>query len=129
MNHSHADKIWNRAAMDEGGDKPLEGDIALAAMLLAHGLIMNGGVHHAVECLDADELDCAMKGYSFFEFAETVGLLSSISEGAELSEWNEENELTANKTYNRLIPDDETIGKRFEEKFRVHPEVFNSISG
>ena len=44
-----ATQIWNRALADYGLAGPALGDRALAAMLLAHGLVMNGGVLHAVE--------------------------------------------------------------------------------
>jgi hypothetical protein len=44
-----ADHVWNRAALDGGGPKPRDGDRALADLLLAHGLIMNGGLGHALE--------------------------------------------------------------------------------
>ena len=38
MNQSDADKVWNRAAMQGGGDSPGPGDRALASLLLLHGL-------------------------------------------------------------------------------------------
>jgi hypothetical protein len=61
---SLADRIWNRAC----GQDPLRtlpGDRALADLLFAHGLAMNGGVLHAVECLTESELSDAQAGFSY----------------------------------------------------------------
>jgi hypothetical protein len=44
------------------------GDRALAALPLFHGLAMNGGIPHAVECLQPDEQEAARRGYQFFGF-------------------------------------------------------------
>ena len=57
--------IWNRAC---GQDRlrSLPGDRAFADLLLAHGLVVNGGVLHAVECLTAAELSDAESGYQFY---------------------------------------------------------------
>ena len=45
-----ADRVWNRAALEGGGASPGPGDRALASLLLVHGLVINGGVHHATLC-------------------------------------------------------------------------------
>lgn len=44
---SDSDRIWNRAALENGGREPRAGDRSLAALLAFHGLAMNGGVSHA----------------------------------------------------------------------------------
>ena len=52
---TQSDLIWNRACSGMITEfRP--GDRALAGLLGAHGLIMNGGVLHAVECLAENEL-------------------------------------------------------------------------
>ena len=53
MELSDQSRVWNRAALDAGGEAPLQGDAALAALLALHGMIMNGGIDHALEALDA----------------------------------------------------------------------------
>ena len=68
-------KVWNRAALHRGGDSPRPGDSALAALLLAHGYAMNGGVAHAAECLGSDELRAACEGYAFFGLDDIARLL------------------------------------------------------
>lgn len=54
--------------MDDGGANPSAGDNALASLLYTHGLVMNGGVLHAIECCTDTELDAALDGYRFFSF-------------------------------------------------------------
>src|SRR5436305_844595 len=73
--HTHAVMIWNRAC---GSDplRSLPGDRALADLLRAHGLAMNGGVLHAVECLSPDELSYARSGYIFYGLQAAASLLS-----------------------------------------------------
>lgn len=58
--------IWNRAALEAGGPAPGDGDRALAAMLAAHRLIMNGGVLHTVGVLDATAVAAACAGFEYF---------------------------------------------------------------
>jgi hypothetical protein len=66
MKLSRQDLIWNRATLKSGGSVRCAGDTALAALLLAHGLIMNGGVEHALECMSQSELLAALAGYRYF---------------------------------------------------------------
>ena len=84
---SLADRIWNRAC---GPDplRTLPGDRALADLLFAHGLAMNGGVLHAVECLTASELSDAQAGFSYFGLDAVASLLACaktiLDNGADL---------------------------------------------
>jgi hypothetical protein len=73
MSEPNADRVWNRAALEAGGPSPAKGDRALAALLLAHGLVMNGGVHHALRCMQPAELMAAAEGFSFFSLADVAG--------------------------------------------------------
>lgn len=116
--------IWNRAAIERGGQTPGNGDKALAALLLAHGLVMNGGVLDAVEAL-GDELAAACNGYRFYGFENAASLL----EGARVfsDEDQEEREENLNLTYSKAIPDDGVILNRFRAHFATHPELYSSI--
>jgi len=70
-----ADMIWNRAC----GDDPLRalpGDRALVDLLYAHGLAMNGGVLHAVECMTVEEQFDAEAGYRYYGLEGAASLLS-----------------------------------------------------
>jgi hypothetical protein len=72
-----AHQVWNRACHDWRLKNRAPGDRALAAVLLAHGCVMNGGVLHAVEeCLDQAQLDAAMSGYTYFGLAAVAEILS-----------------------------------------------------
>jgi hypothetical protein len=69
---TEADLIWNRACtllMLRSGDR------ALAALLSFHGLAMNGGVLHALDCLNPKELEAAVSGYRFFGLNDVGDLL------------------------------------------------------
>lgn len=113
-------RVWNRAALESGGAEPREGDRALAALLLAHGLVMNGGVHHAVEVLSEDEIRAAISGFGFFSLA-AVGRL--FEEAKTLDEE------AANQRYWALIPDDEAIDRRFRVVFLSSPDAFAPPAG
>jgi hypothetical protein len=124
---SVADRVWNRAALAKGGAAPRDGDRALASMVLAHSLAMNGGVLHAVESLtthEPDEFIRARDGYVFFGFEAIAKLLDSakavLDSGADL----EEAELRLDAAYGSAIPSDEQIVTAFERHFAVHPGLY-----
>lgn len=73
------DVIWNRAALDSGGRRAREGDSALAALLVVHGMIMNGGIEHVLE-LRPEELEQGIAGYRFFGFLEFADQLESLAD-------------------------------------------------
>ena len=76
-----ADIIWNRACLQDVAGLEV-GDRALAAMILAHGLVMNGGVLHAVEALDADQLAAAKEGFRYFGLARVEAFLAEATSAA-----------------------------------------------
>ena len=124
MKMTSADRVWNRAALEAGGDSPGLGDRALASLLLVHGLVMNGGVHHAIECVEPTELVAAVDGYAFFGFDEVAEFFRGASAVPVLSTWNDDTEVTANRRYWDMVPDDSHLVARFEEVFRERPEQF-----
>lgn len=107
MELTAADRVWNRAALESGGANPGEGDQALAALLLAHGMVMNGGVEHALESLSPDEMEAAIAGYRYFALAEVAQLL----EDASLQKLDLED---ADRRYSQLVPDDAVLAEQFE---------------
>jgi hypothetical protein len=119
MEQSLADRIWNRAALEGGGASPRAGDRALAAILLAHGFIMNGGVHHGLECLSPEELTAAKDGYMFLGFESVVRVLENAP-GLD--------EDVADAEYAKVIPEDSTIDRRFVELCARSPELFAPLS-
>ena len=118
-----ADRIWNRAC----GEDPLRalpGDRALADLLLAHSLAMNGGVLHAVECMTAEELSDAEAGYRFFGLDGAASLLSRARRVFSAGDSLERHERSLDIEYARMIPSDRSLADRFEERFKSHPADF-----
>ena len=107
--------------MESGGNAARAGDRALADLLLAHGMVMNGGVVHAIEALSLEEYSAALSGFRFFGFDEVALLL----EGALRA--SEEDQDRADRSYGRLIPWDEVLIERFEAYYRFSPEAFAPI--
>ena len=125
---TEADMIWNRAC---GGDplRSLRGDRALADLLRAHGLAMNGGVLHAVECLTAEELTDAEAGYRFFGLAEVASLLSrarKLFEAADDADL-ENHEQQLDGQYAVLIPSDTSLVECFERRLKSNPSDFEPL--
>jgi len=119
-----ADKVWNRAVMEAGGDSPGPGDRALASLLLVHGLVMNGGVHHAIECIEPAELLAAAEGYAYFGFEDVAAFLRGAAQDPVLSGWTDDTEVAANSRYAEMVPDDLRLVARFREVFRERAEQF-----
>lgn len=121
MKSSRQNLIWNRAALESGGSAPCAGDTALAALLLAHGLIMNGGVEHALECMSQSQLLAALSGYRYFGLESAAQAL----EAAVQTSGTASNEL--DKPYWRAIPDDATISSAFAAKLLSNPTTFAPV--
>jgi hypothetical protein len=119
-----ADLIWNRAALENGGKTPACGDVALASLLVAHGYVMNGGVLHAAECLDVEQLADAQYGYRFFGLAPVAEMLSSARQLVDSGRETEEDEFNLDADYVSQIPDDSALAQRFELHLRAHPHDF-----
>ena len=115
------DQIWNRAAIEGGGRAPRAGDQALSSLLAAHSLVMNGGVHHAIEVLSPEELSAAAKGFRYFGLDEVGSFLIGVAGGRDHSEQE------ANERYGGLIPGDESLAKRFQAKLERNPDEFAPV--
>ena len=122
-----ADLIWNRAAIEDGGSDPSAGDRALASLLYAHGLAMNGGVLHAVECLESPELSEAQAGYRYFDLAPVAELLSRARATFDADDDLESHEPLLDSEYVNLIPNDSFLDDRFQQRLRAHPEDFSPL--
>jgi len=120
---TEADLIWDRAC-EGGGSDPRAGDRALAALLAAHRLAMNGGVLHAVECLTPAEMSEAQSGYRFFGLDAVADLLSHARRVFEADEDLGSQESQLDRQYAALIPDDGALVARFEKHWREHPSDF-----
>jgi hypothetical protein len=118
-----ADLIWNRACAG-GGSDPRAGDRALAALLIAHGLTMNGGVLHAVECLTPSEMSDAQSGYRFFGLDAVADLLSRARRVFEADDDLASQESLLDRQYAALVPNDSSVAERFEKHWRENPSDF-----
>lgn len=121
-----ADTIWNRACKG-GGQNPLAGDYALAALLKGHGLTMNGGVLHAVECLDDSELADAQTGYRFFGLGAVSDLLTRAKGVLTADEDLETYESELDQEYATFIPDDSALCGHFERIYTARPAEFSGV--
>lgn len=122
-----ADEIWNRA-LAEPADELGPGDRALAAMLLVHGLVMNGGVHHALESVDADEWSAAIAGYAYFGCDDVAAFFRGAGNDPMLTAWTDETEMSANERYETLVPNDAHLVARFEDVFRERGDQFAPVA-
>jgi hypothetical protein len=122
-----ADQIWNRAALQEADGVRRTGDRALVSLLHVHGLIMNGGVHHAIESVNAPELAAAADGYAFFGLHDVTAFLRGAGDDPVLSKWTDDSEVTANRRYQEMIPSDSYLVLRFQEVLRLRPDEFAPI--
>lgn len=122
-----SNRVWNRAT-EGGGPEPSDGDRALAAMLLAHGYVMNGGVLHAVECLAADELDAACRGYDRYGFEAIAKLLRDAARIVHDDPLAETEEARLDASYAAVIPSDRTLVKAFEADFETRPDTYAPLA-
>ncbi len=127
MTFSMEDQVWNRACMEAGGDTPQVGDLALSSMIQAHGLIMNGGVHHAIDTLSPAELESAAQGFAYFGLGEAGRFLADLPTDPTLAEWTDGTESVANDTYNQVVPDDEYLSRHFRAIIQTRPDDFAPI--
>ena len=113
--------------MDNGGLTPALGDLALSALLYAHGLAMNGGVLHAVEHLAPTELADAQHGYRFFGLAAISDLLthacSLLKNETDLG--RHEQRLDAEYV---MYANDSALTERFTQHYRLHPSDFAPLA-
>jgi hypothetical protein len=123
---TQADRIWNRAC---GNDplRTLPGDRALADLLRAHNLAMNGGVLHAVECLSASELSDAESGYRFYGLDAAASLLLRAKTNLDTDEDLEFYEGRLDGEYANIIPNDTSLNRAFERHFQDNPSDYSPL--
>ncbi len=128
-NVNRADAIWNRAALEYGGPRPLSGDSALAAALRLHNLAMNSGVLDAIERLADSELDEAQRGYAWLgrpDAAKVIALVRDQIRAGTLADDDraERLELEADQRYAMVIPADDTLYDAFRHRLAEEPSAF-----
>jgi hypothetical protein len=128
-----ADAVWNRACAEARGPKHLSkpGDRALADMILAHSLAMNGGVLHALESLSRMELTAALDGYRYFGLDSAARALEYVSErrGDDLDDDALDRlEVEADERYASVVPDDESLVRRSRLATGSHPTISRRLA-
>ena len=118
LKQSRQSQIWNRAATEAGGPNPAVGDRALAAVLLAHGAVMNGGVEHAIQSLSSEELLSAISGFNYFGLPAAAQAISSPSTSTD------EALDAADRDYWRAVPSDDTLLHAFRLHLLSNPEAY-----
>lgn len=133
MSWGPADDVWNRACAEAGRPKELvaPGDRALADMVLAHSLAMNGGVLHAVECLDPAELIGAVAGYRYFGLVDAAQVIEDTAiawnDGEHDADAAERLELDAEARYALVVEDDQVLVDAFKARYAREPTAFAPI--
>lgn len=123
---SEADMIWNRAC----GDDPLRalpGDRALVDMLCAHGLAMNGGILHAVECMTVDEQFDSEAGYRYYGLDSVASLMSRARGIFEAADDLGSHEQQLDGEYGKLVPSDSSLVERFERRLKSNSHDFEAL--
>lgn len=122
MHLSERDHVWNRAAVEAGGAAAREGDRALASLLAVHGMVMNGGIDHAIEVLATAEFAAGIAGFRYFDLVE----VASVLEAATVADmgWG-----LLNSKYGALVPEDAILVRAFERKYLASPAAFAPLGG
>ena len=122
------DLVWNRAC-ESFSEEPLRtGDLALRDLIRAHGLICNGGVFHAFDCLTAPQLEAAMSGYRFFGLDQAAKLLLQARKLPDETDEVGDYEAAMDAEYAKYIPDDSELGDRFRRHFAAKPSDFAPLA-
>jgi hypothetical protein len=121
MKLSRRDQIWNRAAMAAGGPNSREGDSALAALLLFHGMAMNDGIDHAMHVLSSDEYASALKGFRYFGLEQAAAVLEKAAGATQLQLEQ------LNAEYGAVVPSDSTLVRAFQLKLLSSPQAFAPV--
>lgn len=107
--------------MDAGGPAPREGDAALAALLLLHGMAMNGGLDHAIEVLGSENYALALNGFRYFGLEQAAAVLEQARDATE----HQLEKLDAE--YGAVVPSDSTLVHAFQVKLLSSPEAFAPV--
>ncbi len=120
--------MWNRAC-DPFAPFTHPGDAALAAVLLCHGMAMNGGLLHACEGLEPDQRDRAVSGYRLLGLDAAADAVEDVARRAATLHEDlpaaERLEEEANQRYSAALPEEDgTIDRAFRAHLRRHPEQY-----
>ncbi|MGY1651223.1 hypothetical protein [Geodermatophilus sp. SYSU D01119] len=124
-----AARIWDRAC-DPSAPFSHPGDAALAAVLLCHGMAVNGGPLHAVEGLEPGQLERALAGYRYLGLDAAADAVEDVARRAATlreddADAAERLEVEAGRRYDAALPEwDETIDRAFRAHLAAHPGAY-----
>jgi hypothetical protein len=121
------DAIWNRATHPDQQKVLRAGDIALADMLCLHGLIMNGGIEHALDVADEEVWARGISGYQFYSLQPVATLLMkapSKVRGMDMEAVLDD----ADTEYTSLVPRDRTLEAAFQRVLDERPGLFAPVA-
>lgn len=127
------DAVWNRACAEvvRPTSSTAQGDRALAHMLLTHGLAMNGGVLHALDCLNAEERVDASRAYRHLGLEGAAAILEEPARrgaGSDLSPDDAEQlEIEADLRYAAAVAGDGALVQAFKAKYQRDPTAFAPV--
>lgn len=117
------EQIWRRAC-GSGPDAPGLGDAALMAMLTFHGLVMNVGALHAIECLTAEQVAASRAGYRYFGFGNVAGVIGAGQHAIEQGLDPQELEDMLDEAYAAIISEDAVLMQAFEAHYAGEPAAY-----
>ncbi len=105
------------------------GDGALRDVLRLHGMAMNGGLLHAVEGLEPEELDGAVTGFRWLGLEDLADAVTAYAADAADAEGMPDDAVDAleergNDLYSDAVPEDEVLYAAFHRRFTAQPEAF-----
>lgn len=119
--------IWRRAC-GSGPDTPGLGDAALMAMLTFHGLVMNIGALHGIECLTEEQVAASRAGYRYFGFGNIAGVIGAgqhaIAQGLDPAELED----MLDEAYAAIIDEDAVLMQAFEAHYAAEPGAFAPVA-
>lgn len=118
--------IWNRATRIDSDHALRQGDRHLAALLLMHGMAMNGGVFHAVEATSGQELKAGCTAFRFFGLGKAADALEEASEILARSEDDDESERRLDLAYWEHASD-ESIFQQFRASRSKTPDLYAPV--
>lgn len=119
-------EIWNRAASAGGGPTPGAGDRALSSALRFHGMVMSGGLDHALDVLTTDEIAAAADSYRYLQLGPVADLIARAQ--AAFGRADDDALEQLDDEYDDLVPEEQTLGDHFEAALATHPEDFAPVS-
>ena len=121
--------VWNRACFRDWRE-PRGGDRALGALLQLHGLTMNGGIDHAVECLKSEEIEAAAEGYRYFGYHRISDMVRDAPTGFNglEEEAHEKYRVSLEVLYYSDIPSDSGLFARFQAHYSANPSEYAPLS-